>query len=77
MLGENLSFHLGGMLYDYSRNLRLQPDIDVLVFVAASRLSMVNSLIDDQINAGLEYKFGLRSIDVTAGRWQTRLMAVR
>ncbi len=70
-LGENLSIHLGGMSYDYSRNLRIQPDIDVLAFVAASRLSMVNSLIDDRINAGLEFKFGLRSLDVTAGRWQT------
>ncbi len=70
-LGEKLSFHFGGMSYDYSRNLRLQPDIDVLAFVATSRLSMVNSLIENRINAGLEYKFGLRSIDVTAGRWQT------
>jgi len=70
-LGEKLRFHLGGMSYDYSRNLRVQPDIDVLAFISASRLSMVNSLIDDRINAGLEYKFGLRSIDVTAGRWQT------
>ena len=70
-LGENVSFHLGGMSYDYSRDLRIQPDIGVLSFVAASRLSTVNSLIDDRINAGLEYKFGLRSVDVTAGRWQT------
>jgi len=70
-LGENLSFQLGGMSFDYSRNLRIQPDIDVLAFVSASRLSMVNSLIDDRINAGLDFKFGLRSIDVTVGRWQT------
>jgi len=69
--GENTSFYLGGMSYDYSRNLRIQPDISVLTFVAASRLSTVNSLIDDRVNAGLEYKFGLRSVDVAVGRWQT------
>lgn len=70
-LGEDVNFMLGGMAYDYSRNLRVEPDIDVLAFVARSRLSMINSLIDERINAGLEFNFGLKSIDVTAGRWQT------
>lgn len=70
-LGDNVNFYLGGMYYDYSRNLRIQQDIDVLAFLSRSRLSMINSLIDDRINAGLDFKFGLRSIDVTAGKWQT------
>jgi hypothetical protein len=72
-LGERVNFRLGGMAYDYSRNLRLQEDINVLAFVSSSRLSMVNSLIDNRFNAGLEYSFGLKSIDVTAGRWQTAI----
>lgn len=70
-LGENLSFRLGGMSYDYSRNLRLQADINVLSFLTASRLSTINSLIDSRINAGLEYRLGLRSIDVGVSQWQT------
>ncbi|MGI9204794.1 MAG: hypothetical protein ACR2Q3_12340 [Woeseiaceae bacterium] len=70
-LGEKLNFRLGGMSYDYSRNLRLQPDIDVLSFLTASRLSTINSLIDSRINAGLEYSFGLRSLDVSVSQWQT------
>ena len=70
-LGDNLSFRLGGMSYDYSRNLRLQPDISVLAFLTASRLSTINSLIDSRINAGLEYRFGLRSVDVGVSQWQT------
>lgn len=70
-LGEKLSFRVGGMSYDYSRNLRLQPDINVLTFLTASRLSTINSLIDSRINAGLEYSFGLRSIDVGVSQWQT------
>jgi len=70
-LGEKLNFRLGGMSYDYSRNLRLQPDINVLSFLTASRLSTINSLIDSRINAGLEYSFGLRSIDVSISQWQT------
>lgn len=70
-LGERGNLYLGGMVYDYSRNLRVQPDIDVLAFVSSSRLSAVNSLIDDRFNVGIEFKFGLQSLDVTAGQWQT------
>ncbi len=72
-LGERASFFLSGMAYDYSRNLRIQPDIDVLAFVSRSRLSMINNLIDDRFNAGLEFEFGLRSIDLTAGQWTTAI----
>ncbi len=70
-LGENVNLYLSGMAYDYSRNLRVQPDIDLLAFISTSRLSMVNNLIDDRINGGIEFRFGLRSLDLTAGQWQT------
>jgi hypothetical protein len=70
-LGESVSLHLGGMRFDYSRKIRIQEDIDSLRFLSSSRLSMINSLIDHRVNAGLEFKFGLRSIDLTAGSWQT------
>jgi len=72
-LGERVNLYLGGMVYDYSRNLRIQPDIDVLAFISRSRLSMINNLIDDRFNVGVEFKFGLRSVDVTAGQWQTAI----
>lgn len=70
-LGENVNLYLSGMAYDYSRNLRVQPDIDLLAFISTSRLSMVNNLVDDRINGGIEFRFGLRSLDLTAGQWQT------
>jgi len=72
-LGEKASLFAGGMAYDYSRNLRLQPDIDVLAFITRSRLSMINNLIDYRVSAGVEFKLGLQSLDVTAGRWQAAL----
>ena len=72
-LGESVSLFAGGMAYDYSRNLRIQPDIDVLAFISRSRLSMINNLIDHQFNAGIEFQFGLRSLDFTAGEWQTAI----
>jgi hypothetical protein len=69
--GDRYTFRLSGMQYGYSRNIRIQRDIDVLRFLSASRLSLINSLIDYRINAGVEYRFGLRSVDVSAGTWKT------
>ena len=69
--GDRLVFRLSGMLYEYSRDIRIQPDIDALRFLSASRLSLINSLIDYRLNAGVEYRFGLRSVDLSVGSWKT------
>ncbi len=69
--GDRITARLSGMHYGYSQNIRLQPDIDILRFLSASRLSLMNSLIDYRINAGVEFRFGLRSIDVSVGSWKT------
>lgn len=68
---DRITVRLSGMHYGYSRDIRIQPEIDVLRFLSASRLSLINSLIDYRINAGMEFRFGLRSIDVSAGSWKT------
>ncbi len=70
-IGDRTTFRLSGMVYDYSRDIRIQPEIDVLRFLSASRLSLINSLIDYRINAGVEFRFGLRSVDLSLGRWKT------
>lgn len=69
--GDRVTFRVSGMHYDYSRRIRIDPNIDVLRFLSASRLSLINSLIDYRVNAGLEYRFGLRSVDVSVGTWKT------
>jgi hypothetical protein len=69
--GDNVTLRLSGMHYEYSRRIRIDPNIDALRFLSASRLSLINSLIDYRVNAGIEYKFGLRAVDVTAGTWKT------
>ncbi len=69
--GDRTTIRLSGMSYDYSRDIRIQPEIDTLRFLSASRLSLMNSLIDYRINAGLEFRFGLRSVDLSVGRWKT------
>lgn len=68
---DRVTLRLSGMHYDYSRDIRIQPEIDVLRFLSASRLSLINSLIDYRINAGIEFSFGLRSMELAAGTWKT------
>lgn len=67
---DNFTFRLSGMHYKYSRNIRIQRDINVLRFLSASRLSLINSLLDYRVNAGVEYSFGLRSVDLSVGSWK-------
>lgn len=72
-IGERVRIYAGGMDYDYSRNIRLQPNVDTLRFFSLSRLSIVNSLIDYRANVGLEVSFGDRAVDVRFARWQTEV----
>lgn len=70
-LTDAFSVHAGGMRYDYSRDISLEPNVDVLRIFALSRLSMVNSLLDERLRAGVEYSFGLRAVDLEVASWKT------
>jgi hypothetical protein len=76
-LNDALSVYANGMRYDYSRNLAVQPNIDVLRIFALSSLSTVNSLLDDRVSGGLEYSFGARVLDVRASSWRTAVFGDR
>jgi hypothetical protein len=68
---ETSRIFVSGMRYDYSREIRLQPEIDVLRLLSSSRLSLMNSLIDYRVSGGVEFRFGNRSLDLTLSNWQT------
>ncbi len=70
-LGEKSRVFASGMSYDYSRDIRLQPEIDSLRLLSSSRLSLMNSLIDYRVSGGVEFRFGNRSLDLTISNWQT------
>ena len=72
-LNERFRIYASGMDYDYSRNIRIQPNVDTLRFFGRSRLSLVNSLVDFRASAGLEISFGLRSLDFRFARWRTEV----
>ncbi len=69
--GKRVSFFAGGMRYDYSRDVRLQQNIDSLRFLSRSRLALMNSLLDERWHAGMEIEFGLKSFDIGFSRWRT------
>ncbi len=69
--GKRVSFFAGGMWYDYSRDVRLQQYIDSLRFLSRSRLTLMNSVLDERWHAGMEIEFGLKAIDVGFSRWRT------
>lgn len=76
-LTEAVSAYANGMHYDYSRDISLEPNIDVLRFFALSRLSTYNSLIEDRLSAGVEFSFGSRVFDVRASSWETAVFGDR
>ena len=42
-------------------------------FLRFSRLSIVNSLVDARVSAGVEFSFGNRSLDLRFARWRTEV----
>jgi hypothetical protein len=70
-LSDSVSMSAGGMTFHYSRRISRQPNIDVLRIFSASRLALVNSLLDYRLSAGMDWSIGLRNVDIRLDRWQT------
>jgi hypothetical protein len=70
---KNTGFYVGGMDYEYSIDIQLQENIDVLRVLSISRLSLINSLVDYRLNAGFNARFGLRSLDLSVSNWRTEM----
>ncbi len=62
-LTDSVNFSLSGMAYDYSVDLRLDNNRGILELLSFSRLSLINSLVDHRVFAGL-------GVDVGEQRWQ-------
>ncbi len=61
-LSETIDLSVSGIDYHYSVDLRIDANRPILDFVSVSRLSLINSLIDYRVRAGL-------GIDVGNQRW--------
>ena len=72
-LTDAVSMSLGGMSYDYSRNINLQPNIDILRRFSTSRLSLMNSLLDYRATLSIDRNFGTRNASFVVEQWQTAI----
>jgi hypothetical protein len=70
---DRLSLYLRGMSYDYSVDLTRLQNIADLNFLAASRLSLANSLLDYRIDGGVDIELGLKTLSLEAGSRQTAI----
>lgn len=70
---KNLSIFLGGMRYDYSRDINLQERTDILDLFSLSRLSLMNSLLDYRVSGWVERRYGLAAVDLRVETWQTAI----
>lgn len=75
--GDRISLYGSGMTYEYSRDISLQPDTDRFRFLSLSRFSLINSLIDNRLSGGVEFKFGLRRLDFRYSSWETAVVQGR
>jgi len=76
-LNDTVSVYANGMSYDYSRNISLDPDADFLRVFALSRISMVNSLVEERLRAGVEFEIGTRLVDLGYSSWKTAVFGDR
>ncbi len=70
-LTDAVSLHLSGMDYDYSINLRLDPSrVELIRLLTATRLSLINSLVDYRASAGLGIDIGSRHLQIDIASWR-------
>lgn len=76
-VSDGVSVYANGMQYDYSRNLAVQPNIDTLRIFALSRITTINSLLDERVSAGIGFDIGTRVLDFRASSWKTAVFGDR
>ena len=69
-LTDNVDVRFKGMSYDYSVNLRLDPNRDIVNLISVTRLSLLNTLVDYRARLSLGIDFGLKRLEFEAGQWK-------
>lgn len=76
-LTDKVDVRIKGIAYDYSINLRLDPNRDIVNVISVSRLSLINSLVDYRANVGLGIDFGLRRLEFDIAQWEGAVAGAR
>ena len=69
-LSENVDVRFKGMSYDYSVNLHLDPNRDIVNLISVTRLSLLNTLVDYRVSGSLGIDFGLRRLEFELAQWK-------
>jgi len=69
-LTDNVDVRFRGMSYDYSVNLRLDPNRDIVNLISVTRLSLLNTLVDYRASLSFGIDFGLKRLEFEAGQWR-------
>lgn len=76
-LSDSVDVRLGGMGYDYSLNLRLDPNRDIVNLISVTRLSLINTLVDYRANAILGVDVGLKRLEFEVAQWEGAVVGSR
>lgn len=76
-LTDRVDVSLKGIAYDYSVDLRLDPNRDIVNVISVTRLSLINSLVDYRANVGLGIDFGLKRLEFDIARWEGAVAGAR
>ena len=69
-LSDSVDVRFKGMSYDYSVNLRLDPNRDIVNLISVTRLSLINTLVDYRASLSLGFDFGLRRLEFETAQWE-------
>ena len=69
-LPGNVNLHASGMSYEYDVNLRVEDSDRLANLLSISRLSLLSSLIDWRVSAGVGVDVGLRRFQFDVARWR-------
>jgi hypothetical protein len=69
-VNDTISLNFSGINYDYNVNLGRAGNRDITDFLSASRLSLINSLVDYRVGAGIGMDRGLRRWDINYRTWK-------
>jgi len=67
---QRTNLRLSGMSYEYDVDLRSQDAARVLNLLSISRLSLLSSLIDWRVSAGIGVDVGLRRWELDVAKWR-------
>lgn len=69
-LGDSVSMRLSAKDYDYNVDLRLDANSRITDLLSVTRLSLINSLIDYRVGAGIDIDVGKRVWSLDYGIWK-------